>query len=229
MSRSRSSKWKEGLHTHNAWLRLRINIYNIYYKSLWVSVLTQYYILYGEQSRGECIILLSAYNKIIHGVVPLTLPLCCHATALVEKARLHRPHYTSVRIRSRSRFRPDKCEPFYTAPEAAFSPSIPHDHPLTTTHNIRLEKSIDVITRGRGALATPRRQTRAISFRPVNSTPFRSTRRVNATRRSPLLSPHLTIHNSITCFFLNNNIIMSNNNNNDNAKRRYTILWGENR
>lgn len=161
-------------------------------------MLTQYYILYEEQSRGECIILLSAYNKIIHGVVPLTLPLCCHATALVEKARLHRPHYTSVRIRSRSRFRPDKCAPFYTAPEAAFSSSIPHDHPLTTTHNIRLEKSIDVITRGRGALAAPPNPRHVVPTCKFHAVPIHETCECDTPIPSPILTSPYTIRSRVS-------------------------------
>lgn len=107
-----------------------------------------------------------------------------------------------------------------------FSLSIPPNPPLATTHNIRLEKSIDVITRGRGALAAPPNPRHVVSTCKFH-TPFRSTRRVNATRRSPSY-PHPTKHNSITCFSSNNNIIMSNNNNNDDAKRPYRILRGGN-
>lgn len=82
-------------------------------------------ILYGEQSRGECIILLAAYNNIIHGVVPQTLPLCCRAAA-GRGGAIHHITRPCVYAQARTRFRPDECAPFYAA---AFSLSIPPDPP----------------------------------------------------------------------------------------------------
>jgi len=149
-------------------------------------------ILYGEQSRGECIILLSAYNNTIHGVVPLTLP----------RHWYRRPRYTvhitrpCVYAHAHTRFRPDKRAPFYAAAEAAYySLSVPPDPPLTTTHNIRLEKSIDVITRGRGALAAPPNPRHVVSTCKFHAVPIHETCKCDTP--IPLLSSP-TIHNSIT-------------------------------
>jgi len=77
-------------------------------------------ILYREQWRGECIILLSAYNNIIDGVVPQTLPLCCRATAGRGGANTTL-QYVRAYTHTRALYTPDKCAPFYAAIVAASS------------------------------------------------------------------------------------------------------------
>lgn len=125
------------------------------------------------------------------------------APPLVEEARTL--HYTSVRIRTRTRFIPDKFAPFYAAIEAAFSLSIPSERPkpLTTTHNILLEKSIDVITRRR----------RVVSTCKFHAVPTHETCKCDTRRKMrhgdlpPLVSSIITVHDSITCFSSNNSTL----------------------